>query len=491
MTFAGSLLLSSVAIATDHIFNPDGMRYLRGAYAFLEGDEPPFHYSEWPFYDVLIGITSLITTLKPLHAAYLLNALMQASACVAFLRLFSLVQGSGKKTYWPAIVTVFLISGFNNSRDEIIRDHGYILFSLTGLIFLIQFLRTPSKRNLILTLFTLTLAFLFRVEGIVLLSAAPILGLVYSGVGRSGMARASLLALPCLLGLASISLAFFSGVIPGERMDQLWHQFNQIIFAGEYTNAALALQSSVLWSQSSLSDGYWFLAGGSIALIIQTIISCLSAFGIIALCAGFIVRRRNPKPWNPERRLIFCVILLCALYLTIYVSLYRFCATRYVFLISLMLAIFASENIKIIFSEKDFHKINKPLLFGTIILALFNINHSGILRSDGKEFIIEASDKISLESKNYEFLYTNHYYIAYSSRFKSKYYRGITSDTHRDLEKIHASQLDASILFALYSRSETEKIFSEKLMAMGFQLVDSYRHRNKSLDLYAFKRSPD
>lgn len=484
-------MLSAIAIATDHVFNPDGTRYLRGAYAFIEGVNSRFYYSEWPFYDVLIGVTSRLTTLKPLHAAYVLNAFMQAAACVAFVRLYALSQGSRSTNYWPAILTVLLISGFNNSRDEIIRDHGYILFSLTGLILLLKFLHQSGYINLVLCISSLILAFLFRVEGLVLIAAAPSIALIYHGLNHAGTRSASLLALPCFIGILVLSIAFFLELLPEGRMDQLWHQTKLILFAGEYTKAANILQTTVMSQHSGLKASYWFLAGGSVALIIQTIISCLSAFAVIALSSGLFFKKKCKDTLNKEKRVILFVILFCLTYLTIYVALYRFCATRYVFLICLLLAIFAAQNVQHIFSSGRFKDYIKSTISAFSLFALLSIQHSGILRGDGKAYIIDAAEKAKSAAQDYESIYTNHYYIDYATEFRSKFFRLRNESAIKILEKMDNSRSTEDILLALYVRKTLDPLLAKGLTERGFHLIDRFNHKNRFVDLYVLRHQSD
>lgn len=484
LAFVGSLFLSAIAISTDHVFNPDGGRYLRGAYSFLYGDNPNYTYSEWPFYDVLIGGLSHLSGLAVVQSAYFWNALFQAASCAAFVRLYERIQPTGNVNHWPAIITILLLAGFNNSRDEIIRDHGYILFSIIAIIFLIDFLENSRKRALLACIFSMALAFLFRVEGLALFAAAPVLALMHSGLNRDGMQKSIWLALPSIAGILLLIFAFASGALPFRRIDFLWHQISQIITGVEYRNAATLLKNSVMWPDSGLSNAYWFLSGGVVALIIHKVISCMSAFCFVSFASGFFIGNGARASFNPQKRVILGVILLCIGYLSIYVGLYRFCATRYVFLLTIMLSLFAAGTLQYIFTEEQFFKHRKWLALGFTLLAIVSVQHSKILRSDGKAYVIDAAAHVTSSTENLQTVYTNHYYIRYATQYQANTFK--INDTN-DPTMPHFKPGDPStegLVIAAYVRGERDEAWLRKIEEKGFYLDKQFKNRKRRIDVY-------
>ena len=168
-------LISIWSVFADPIINIDGILYIKSAAALIAGDiDSALAFHKWPLYAYLISIIHQITGLELEICAHILNCLLNILTCVGFVFLISEL-GTEKRTVLIAVFVIVLFPGLNELRSYIIRDHGYIAFYIWSLYFLIRALHIRSKPLLGLSLLSMAIAALFRIEGVVFLIAMPII----------------------------------------------------------------------------------------------------------------------------------------------------------------------------------------------------------------------------------------------------------------------------------------------------------------------------
>lgn len=174
LTAAGiSVALSLWALHVDPVINNDGILYIEAAGYFAVGDwSAAFAVYKWPFYSLLISGINVATGLAPGHSAYLLNAALYIVLVLGFVALVRAL-GGGKTAMWAAAVIALAHPVLNEFRAFIIRDVGYWACYLWSLAYFFAYLKNRDGALLALWgVFTL-LAFLFRIEGIVMAAVLP------------------------------------------------------------------------------------------------------------------------------------------------------------------------------------------------------------------------------------------------------------------------------------------------------------------------------
>ena len=163
------------SVYADPIINIDGILYLQAAEAFSLGniDEALAIY-KWPLYPFLISLINQITTLNFELSAHILNGMLTALTCIAFVLLTREI-GAGSVTITIAALVIVFFPGLNELRSYIIRDHGYIAFYLLSLYYLIRALHLRSRVTFLTSMIAMGIATLFRIEGSVFLIAMPII----------------------------------------------------------------------------------------------------------------------------------------------------------------------------------------------------------------------------------------------------------------------------------------------------------------------------
>ena len=107
-------------------------------------------------------------------SARIVDAILIAILVDAFFRLYQ-ETFPDTKNEWIAMVTILAFGGLNDYRYEMIRDWGFLAFSLRSFVYLMRTFKTPSASNSICWQLCIFIAFLFRIEAIVFMCFAPII----------------------------------------------------------------------------------------------------------------------------------------------------------------------------------------------------------------------------------------------------------------------------------------------------------------------------
>lgn len=168
-----SFLLSLWALYLDPVINLDGIVYVEAAEHFARGQwAAGFSVYKWPFYSIVIGMVSYVTGMGEGHAAYLVNACLYALIVLGFVAYVRALGGGGR-VLWLAAFVALLHPDLNAFRSFVIRDAGYWACYLWSLAFYLAYVRHGRPRLLLGGTVLALAAFLFRIEGVVLLTILP------------------------------------------------------------------------------------------------------------------------------------------------------------------------------------------------------------------------------------------------------------------------------------------------------------------------------
>ena len=185
-----SLALSAWLIATGDVINNDGMLYLGAAERIAQGDWAGARaLYGWLFYPWIIAVVSGITPFGLAASAHLVDAAMAGLMVYAFISIVRELGGDRKVELIAACV-ILLHPYLNDSRAEILRDHGYWALYLLATLHFLRCYRHPSWPNALTWASLMALATLFRIEGCVILLALPFLLLLKRSEPAAGRLRA-------------------------------------------------------------------------------------------------------------------------------------------------------------------------------------------------------------------------------------------------------------------------------------------------------------
>lgn len=206
--FALTLALKVIMLMGTEVVSNDGPTYLNVSKQFLDGNlgfRDAFRGGYY-FYPALIAVLSRLlpgnTVDSLINAGQLLSMLFSILAIIPFYLLVEKIW-SAHAAFWGGLI--FCVApGINKYSVDVMRDPGYICFYLTALCLGWMFMETHRFRFLLGALLSVGLAYLFRVEGFLLV---PLVLLWCAGSfvrqGRLGNAMLrSLLVLAVIAGLA-------------------------------------------------------------------------------------------------------------------------------------------------------------------------------------------------------------------------------------------------------------------------------------------------
>jgi len=214
-----SVGLSLWCYAWDKVINVDGILYVNAANKFSHGDwQGAMSIFNWPFYSWLISLVSRLG-LDPEIAAHCLNAFCLVTVVVAFISIVKCLGGS-REVVFAAALLVLLYPLLNEYRSYVIRDHGFLAGYLLALLSFLKYCETKSWLWAAAWGTAMTLATLFRIEGVFFLCLVPfVLFLAHDGNLRRRVAwflKAHIVSIP--IGLAVLGCWFLTTDSAGKNL---------------------------------------------------------------------------------------------------------------------------------------------------------------------------------------------------------------------------------------------------------------------------------
>lgn len=352
--FLLSIVLSLIALQTHDPINLDGIIYLRAAAAYLDGGlTAAFKIYNWPFYSILIAKFSQLTHLSLMHSAQLISTILIGVIVVAFI---SLVRELGGKLSIQVIaaIVILIYPTLAHKRDYIVRDFGYWAFLLLGLLQLLRFAHTPRWRYVISWGMLLAIATLFRIEGMIIWLALPLVLLLhnaYSLKQRIGL----VLKIQTLLLLGGVSLLLLltqQGYLIEKlgRIPELLQQIKsgwQLSITHFYDKANL-LREAIL-NNDSRDSAAIILLGGILAITIFSLITTLTL--LYSLLVGYALAKQTLPTTAINYKILIGFIGLNLLIILLFVSQHYFLSDRYVVALCLVLQLWVPFALAAIYQE--------------------------------------------------------------------------------------------------------------------------------------------
>lgn len=464
----GSLGFSCLALYSQQPFNMDGIRYLDTATVFLQsGIHAAMNVYPWPFYSVLIAITSKIMHLSLEHSAFLINALLDVIIIVAFISLVKELGGQRRALFFGTLL-ILIYPFLNHDRTNILRDFGYYAFALFSLLYFIRFLRTPNWNFALSWGLSIIVATLFRIEGIVILLLAPfaVFLLFKLSIGTRITAFLKIQTINILGGITFLiwlAIKKQSGTVYLGRLSEpffyLQQGFSQIINNFQH--------KSVLLTQTFYSDGLShpvsaFLLTGLMGVFIQSLMSTL---GIFSLALTYHALRYRLIPADTITFLGWLTyVCLNILIICFFLMNQFFLSERYIVLLCLLLLLCAPFSLTVIYNNWQQQKIcftGKKWFFplSCIFLGAMLINsvvHFGV----SKSYIVQTGNWINKNTPQSSRVLSNDMRVFYYCHREGEQNSPITfSDDNivTNLQKITLKNFNYLTLVIPHDKTATEQ----------------------------------
>ena len=200
------------------VINPDGVKYLMVAEAFLRGDYAmAIDAYKWPFYSFSIAVFSKIFFLNTEHTALVMNAVMRGMIGLGFIRLCYLFGGNSKQLLLASIV-ITIYPGLNEIQAMVLRDFAYLTCWTWMMVFFLHHQLEPRVRRFAGFLLCGILAAAYRIEGLLFLILLSGLNLSHQSNSEKMRALTKILLILILpLSFCGLILWTYGGRLVGSQ----------------------------------------------------------------------------------------------------------------------------------------------------------------------------------------------------------------------------------------------------------------------------------
>lgn len=474
-SFAGSLILSAIAIYCADIPNRDGMLYINTASVFLEEGLTAARTSfDWVFFPVLIAYVARITSLSLETSAYFLNTLLFAGVCATLVRIVKIQFSSAA---WYACVVVLTLPAFNAQRNEIIREVGWWLFCLQALLAALRWQRQPGFSRGLFVQGLLAIACLFRVEGVVFFGALALWQFLTHTPWRQRLKHLlTLTSLPILIGAALLGALTLGHLEVGSRITNYALAANPIAALAKFKAIASQFGSAVL-NEYSADEADSILFFGLIGTAVRKFITN-NGILLIPLAFFFFKRlRHHLSTWQPQAQFFF----IYALALAAFVIHHLFISARYVVFLNILTTPLIAIGLQHMFDTIP--RWRAVFVLCLAITALANV----VSLSNNKAYFREAGEWLAARSEISSVTYIDDSRTRYfsGSAFKSDKKGALNSQEIE--EAISQGKIDYLVLYL--SRRNTVRA----QWANSLELEETKRFANKAGDavlIFQRKKSP-
>lgn len=427
-----SCLLSLWLILIDPIINRDAIIYLRTADAYLQGGIVAGQsLFDRPILPISFALLHKATGIPLLYAGLILTTVFYALLCVGFVATIR-VMGGDRRVQIIAAIVILSHPELNDQRSSIMRDPAYWAFSLWAFRELLLFARSPEFKHQLRWLVLIAIAVLFRFEGLFFLILAPFTLIFAAEKGARWRICARLAPLAFIAVGTLLPLLFFaqSSLAKEESMFPDIGRYVRHFFSIPQDFSALAQKAASNWlSFTSAEDAAYAVIGGLTAILGVNLLRSLSwpYAGVMAWGASNkLLDRIQPR----DRRLINSHLIICLIYLSVFLLTNRFMLERYANIFTLYALLYIPFLLNTLWSKgkKGGGKfLVVLLLFGFCVDSLTNRDHEKVYIKDATAWLI---DNTSEEAS----LVTNSSYVAYFSQRKFEWGNRAYQFTIEDLE---------------------------------------------------------
>lgn len=362
-----------ISLAVGDTVNKDGVLYIEAARAYLDGGiRAATEVYGWPGYSILIAEVSRHTGLSLESGAYLINVVLLLWIVDSFLRLhFAIRSDQDPATYWlpPLILLGFPPFG---DRLEIIRDWGFLAFSLWAILHFVRYRYTTAKgiRDALLWQIGVAGALLFRIEALALALFVP---LIFLWQRESGYMRKWFFSMSWVLpGLLGLFVLLLAGKLPPGKLVEItaygyydpvlvWKSFSEHAerVAAAMPNHFGAEYAKLILGTGLLATLVWLLAANLGPLLLA-----ITGYGI----------HRFGLHHPPRFAMIFWIAALASGTLLVFLAVKIVPVTRYALLPSTLLLLSTARYAEHILADRKEHPwAHRLCLLFLAVLLLDNL----------------------------------------------------------------------------------------------------------------------
>lgn len=427
-----NFLVTYLSLLHQQPFNVDGIIYLNTAQAYLDhGFKAAVTIYPWPFYSILIAITSKMTHLPLLHAGVLLTAVLTSLIVVSYILLIKELGGTITEQYLGLLI-ILIFPFLNHDRYNILRDFGYYAFFLLSLFYLIRYLKLLNWPNAFGFTISLIIAMLYRLEGSLILLLAPLIVLFKPQLKFSNklLATLKLYTPSIILGSLVTLLVFYKFYTFQINLNSI-NIFITALQQGPsnildtFSAKELLIQQHVL-NIFGQDDAASFLIGGIIGIFINTFLSAMgwlyTILFIYALFSKKIVIENNAK------LALYAFISICIITMLGFIVEELFLVERYILPLCLLLLLFVPFSLTALI---QYYLQNKKKYWLPVILTcafIYTIIASFGQFGTSKTYILTAGDWLKKHTPVNSRVYSNDPTLTYYSDRTGIPYTGVVMD---------------------------------------------------------------
>lgn len=419
-TATASLLLSVLALLLNDLPNNDAYTYVRAAELALEsGLAAAYQHYQWAHLSVLMAGFQRFAGLDLFAAAWLINALLFALLSVAFVNLVAALTAS-RRVVWLAALCVLVYPHLNEFRSLIVRDTGFLAFSLVAVLQLVRYQQWLRIRYAAGFIAACLAASLFRPEALVfmLLTPAALLLDTRHELGTRCRIWLRLVGLALVL-LITLAAAFaLSGIDFAAQLHvflEVYQPFlNNVVQL--FSNVPADLETAVFGTYAAQFVGdysHLFLLAGLAALVIACVVDSLGLAAAPLLLYGLL--RRHLRLPGDAQRVILAWIAVSVLILLTFTLLTRFITTRYTLLLALLLLIYAPFVIDRAWSQAVARGRRRRFAVIMGLLLTYSVLDAHVSFGPPKQHLVDGTQWLVANTRETAPLLTNEMYIAYQS----------------------------------------------------------------------------
>ncbi|MCK6404428.1 MAG: hypothetical protein L6Q60_00270 [Rhodocyclaceae bacterium] len=452
-TLAGSLALSLIARLGSEV-NRDGMLYVTTAQAFLDGGYAAAKASfGWPFLSIAIAVVAKLTGLGLENAAYLLNALFMAGACALIV---ASVGRRAPELAWITALTVLALPGFNEYRNELLREFGCWFFIALAWWLALRWDERPRWTGALAIQTALAGAALFRPEALALFPA--LLGWqIFAAPGQERWQRLAMIGLLPLVGGITLLVAYFGGHLEG-RLSADLGRFG----LRRFDDKANALAAALI--DYARGQARTILLFGSLALVP---IKLLQKFSLLLIPLAFFFASAGARTFIHRHALFAWGIGAHLLVVSVFVLDLQFLAGRYVGLILLLATPFIAAGLHLLI--RRFPRWRHLIIASALLLAAGNVVSTG----PGKGHFVEAGKWLAANVSSPERVYIDSGRTAYHAGWHTPQ----VAERNRRENILRAAANGPYDLFVL-EVSRKDPPWDPPLERSGLQVVQRFELRN-------------
>lgn len=461
-TFLASLLLSLVA-RLGSTLNRDGMLYVKGAQAFLDGGfAAAREVFNWPFLSIAMAIAGRLTGLGPEAAGFLLNALFMAGACALMV---ACIARRTPELSWLGAFVVLALPGLNEYRNELLREYGCWFFVMLAFWLALRWAERPRWPSALALQAALAGAALFRPEALALFPALLLWQLAGAPRAERGRRLLMLGGLPLAAAIVLATL-YVSGKLAGGN--RLAGDLGRISLARFDAKAQLLASALIVYAQEQART---ILLFGSLALVPLKV---LQKLGIFVVPLAFVLFRRAAWPALGRHPLFAWGIAAHLLVLAVFVVDLQFLAGRYVGLILLFATPFAAAGLATMLRGRP--RWRSAVFVGMALLALANV----VSTSPGKTHLVEAGRWLAANVADPTTVYIDSGRTAYHAGWHS----AVVAERNQRPAVEKAVAEDRYALYVL-ERSRKDAPLEDWLAQTGLRVVTRFEHPNRDAVIVA------